>query len=84
MAKELMSEIFKYSPTFRLFRREPSFFDGIASLVNMSSNLFRYNQDATEIEADTNSLRADWYAIGEDLWKAIKEYERESRQATAR
>ena len=79
-----MSEMFKNSPTFRLFRREPSFLDGIASLVNMSSNLFRYNQDTTEIEADTNSLRADWYAIGEDLWKAIKEYERESRQATAR
>lgn len=79
-----MSEIFKNSPTFRLFKREPSFFDGMASLFNMSPNLFRYNQDATEIEADTNSLRADWYAIGRDLWKAIKEYEREPQRTTTK
>lgn len=74
-----MSEIFKNSPTFRLFREEPSFIDGISSLVDMSPNFSRYNQDKTEIEADINSLRADWYAIGGDLYKAVEKYERESK-----
>lgn len=74
-----MSEIFKNSPTFRLFKNEPSFFDGVVSLIDMSPNSSRYNQDKTENEADTNSLRADWYAIGNDMWKAIKKYEREPK-----
>ena len=75
-----MSEIFKNSPTFRLFKSEPSFSDGISSLIDMSPNLSRYNKDETENEADVNSLRADWYAIGNDMWEAIKIYEREPKQ----
>lgn len=74
-----MSEIFKNSPTFRLFRKEPSFIDGISSLVDMSPSFSRYNQDKTEIEADINSLRADWYAVGGDLYRSVEKYERESK-----
>ncbi len=70
-----MSEIFNNSYTFRLFKKEPSFIDGFSSLVDISPNILRYNQDNTEKEADTNSLRADWYAIGGDLWSAVKNYE---------
>ena len=76
-----MSEIFKNSPTFRLFKIEPSFIDGVSSLVDMSPNLSRYNKDETENEADVNSLRADWYAVGNDMWNAIKIYEREPKQS---
>jgi len=75
----IMSEIFKNSQTFRLFKNEPSLIDGIASLSDHSSNLDRYNQDRTEKEADTNSLRADWYAVGEDLWKTIEKYDAEQK-----
>lgn len=74
-----MSEIFKNSLTFRLFKKEPSFIDGIASLIDLSSNSFRYYYNKTENEADINSLRADWYAIGNDMWKAIRKYEREPK-----
>ena len=74
-----MSEIFKNSSTFRLFKKEPSFVDGFASLVDMTPNLSRYNQDATENEADRNSLRADWSAIGDDLRGAIRQYEWKSK-----
>lgn len=69
-----MSEIFRNSPTFRLFKREPSFIDGVASLVNHSPNLDRYHQDETPNEADINSLRADWFAIGKDLHDAVNTY----------
>ncbi|MDO8505025.1 MAG: hypothetical protein Q7S48_00365 [bacterium] len=64
------------SYTFRLFKKMPSFTDGVASLVDMSPIVSRYNQDATENQADINSLRADWYAIGADLHTAINEYAR--------
>ena len=77
-----MSEIFKNSLTFRLFKKEPSFIDGISALIDMSDNVSKYNQDKTGTEADTNSLRADWYAIGNDLWKVIKQYERETKTAS--
>lgn len=70
-----MSAIFENSYTFRLFKKEPSFIDGAASLIDISPNILRYNQDQTEKEADINSLRADWYAIGGDLWNAIEQYE---------
>ncbi len=76
-----MSDIFN-SPTFRLFKYEPSFLDGVASLIDLSPNLDRYNQDKTVNEADTNSLRADWCAIGGDLWKSIEKHELESKQTT--
>jgi hypothetical protein len=69
-----MSEAFRNSPTFRLFKREPSFIDGVASLVDHSPNLERYRQDRTPQEADVNSLRADWFAIGNDLHEAINAY----------
>ena len=74
-----MSEILKNSTTFRLFRKEPSFIDGVSSLIDMSCNSLRYNQDETENEADINSLRADWYAIGNDMWGAIEIYERQPK-----
>ena len=77
-----MKEIFRKSPTFRLFKREPSFSDGIATLIDMSPNLTRYNQDDTENEADINSLRADWYAIGHDMLKTIEDYEQQREQTT--
>ncbi len=75
-----MSEIFRNSPTFRLFKKEPSIIDGVASLVDHSPNIDRYNKDKDEIEADTNSLRADWYAVGEDLWKTMEKYDRKQKQ----
>lgn len=72
------------SQTFRLFKRMPSFADGVASLINLSPNRLRYNYDATPNEADINSLRADWFTIGNDLHKAIKEYGRKQSAATTK
>ena len=69
------------SQSFRLFKQMPSFVDGFASLINLAPSESKYNYDKTTEEADLNSLRADWFAIGQDLWEAIKKYEREQQTA---
>ncbi len=76
------TEIFKNSHTFRLFKKEPSVIDGFVSLLDMTPNSSRYNQDETEKEADTNSLNADWYAIGDDLRNVISKYEQQPKQTS--
>ena len=77
-----MTKITVNKGTFRLLKKEPSFKDGMASLIDMSPNQSHYNIDKTEKEADTNSLRADWYTIGNDLWDTIQKYESKSKQQT--
>jgi len=58
--------------TFRLFKREPSFFEGVIAMLDFSGDL--YNYDKSEKEADLNSLHADWLAVGKDLRNVIDEY----------
>jgi len=60
--------------TLRLFKNRQSFLGGVASLIDMSPNANKYNNDKTEKEADTKSLQADWSAVGEDMKNAIGEY----------
>lgn len=59
------------SDTFRLFKKTPSFIDGVSSLMDLSDNKDRYNINSTEKEADFKSIQADWLAIGNDMQKAI-------------
>lgn len=72
--------LFEESYTFRLFKQAPSFCGGFASLIDLSPSEKKYNYDITADEADINALRADWYAIGDDLRDAIKDYEREREE----
>jgi len=74
-----MGTIYQSSHTFRLFQKHPSFLDGLASLVDMSPNASRYHQNKSGEEADSEALRADWYAIGADLWQAVRQYERKRK-----
>ena len=71
------------SYTFRLFAQMPSFLGGFASLIDLSPSEKKYNYDTTPDEADVNALRADWWAIGDDLRNTIKEYERERKETPA-
>ncbi len=72
-----MSEIFKNSPTFRLFKREPSFAGGVSSVLDLGATLQQYNNSATGNEADCDALKSDWQAVGNDLNNSIKMYEQE-------
>lgn len=78
-----MQESLSQPYSFRLFKRMPSFLSGFAALLDFSPNGKKYNYDATPSEADINSLRDDWYAIGADLRSTIKTYERERAKDTA-
>lgn len=75
-----MGTIIMNGGTFRLFKKEPSFMDGVASIVDLSPNQSRYNYDLNEKEADINSLQEDWRVIGNDLWNTMKNYEHKSKQ----
>ena len=69
------------SPTFRLFKKMPTFLNGFASSMDFfSDNEKIYKVDKTEKEADWNSIHADWLAVGNDINKAItEEYEAERK-----
>ncbi len=68
----------KISPyTLRLVRR-PSFLEGIGRLFDFFNLLNDYNYDESESLADSNALRSDWYAVGDDLRKAMQIYDERS------
>jgi hypothetical protein len=69
------------SYTFRLFRNNQSFLQGMASILDFSSSESKYNYNKNETSADCESIRADWQAIGGDMQAAINEYEQEQAPA---
>lgn len=70
-----MTNFFKNSPTFRLFKKEPSFLEGASHLLDIKARAWQYNHSATEDEADRDALRSDWQAVGNDFRSSIKAYE---------
>ncbi len=63
------------SPTFRLFKRVPSFKNGISSALDLfGSEGSNYRMNTTEKEADMDSIYSDWLAVGNDMRKAIKDH----------
>ncbi|HUC01946.1 MAG TPA: hypothetical protein VMA75_03500 [Candidatus Paceibacterota bacterium] len=58
--------------TFRLFD-EPTFLKGFTSLFDFREIIDLYHTDKTTKEADLNSLKSDWKAVGDDLRSAITE-----------
>ncbi len=61
--------------SLRLFKKRPSFIEGIATIIDLSAIEDKYNSDQTAKEADFKSLQADWSVIGGDMKRAIKIYE---------
>ena len=62
--------------TARLFAI-PSFIGGVASVLDLGTTLKEYNQGWTPQEADFESIRSDWFAVGDDLRQAITSYGKE-------
>jgi len=58
------------SRTFRLFNR-PTFFSGIARLVDFGGVLNEYNTSPSAAEADARAIAADWQQVGRDLAQAM-------------
>jgi hypothetical protein len=54
------------------FYARPSFFEGVARLIDFGGTLNEYNCSATSSQADTRAIAADWKVVGNDLRSAIK------------
>jgi len=76
-----MSEAFKNSPTFQLFKHEPSAVSGMATLLDLGSTLNRYVTSKTENDADRKALKSDWQAVGNDMKSSIDSYGEHTKQA---
>jgi hypothetical protein len=61
----------------RLFAR-PSFFEGMARILDVGATLQQYNVSATGREADIRALKNDWRAVGDDIKAAIEHEQRRS------
>ena len=72
-----MGKILENSYTFRLFKETSAypFIEGVASVLDFSTEPEKfYNYDKDELEADRNSLCADWMQVGQDLKNTIDEH----------
>lgn len=68
----------KNNRVFRLWAR-PSFFEGVARLLDFGGALNTYNASATEAEADEKAVRSDWETVGLDLFAAMTSVEKSYR-----
>lgn len=55
--------------------RRPSFLDGFASILDFEGNLRRRKFGP---DADARALASDWQAVGDALWTAMGQFERET------
>lgn len=68
--------------TFRLFAR-PSFWEGMARVLDLGATLQSYNLNRTGEEADFAALSGDWNMVGRDIGKSLKRYGQEQEQASS-
>lgn len=71
-----MSDTNLFNETGVLFAK-PSFWTGIARLVDMFGTLSVYNESSSPEEADAKALYADWLAVGNDMRRAIRKVEKD-------
>jgi hypothetical protein len=55
-----------------LFAR-PSFLEGVARILDFGNTLQMYNGSDSPAEADAWAFASDWYAIGEDMMRAVNQ-----------
>ncbi len=49
----------------------PTFWTGLASLIDVGGGLSIANYAPTDAQADSDALRSDWLAVGDDMVAAI-------------
>lgn len=57
----------------------PSFFGGMAKILDMGGTLMIYNESRTPVEADMKAISNDWKAVGNDLAHSIQEHEKKKK-----
>lgn len=46
---------------------------GAGSVINVFGNYYDFNYSKSEEEADIKAIKCDWYMIGKDIRKALRE-----------
>ncbi len=62
----------------------PSFWRGVARLLDFRGTLDQYNISSSPEDADYRALRADWRAVGGDLRSAVTSYAERNSVVAAR
>jgi len=63
----------------QLFRRsarlfaQPSFLQGVASVIDLAATQDVYNENATGQEADSFAIYSDWASVGDHILEAARE-----------
>ena len=52
----------------------PSFATGVGRLLDLTGAINLYNPARFDPQADVDAARADWAAVGQDMWEAIRRY----------
>jgi hypothetical protein len=60
----------------------PSFLGGFGRVLDFSGELDENNFAETPEESDANAIYSDFCAVGEDMWAAIHQFERELERGT--
>lgn len=60
----------------------PSFFEGIARILDFGATLNGYNYSQSDEEADEIALRMDWEMVGADLRNAMVMFETQEISTT--
>jgi hypothetical protein len=64
--------------TFKLYAR-PSFWEGMARLIDVRGILNEYNYSHTEEDTDFKAILSDWENVGLDILVAIDHIDKELR-----
>lgn len=68
----------KIANSFYLPKRP--FLSGIASLFSLPGSYSRYYTDQILSRSNADAIRADWEAVGENLWWALGQYEEREKK----
>ncbi len=60
---------------------EPSFFSGMAAVMDIGGSLPMYNISESGAEADERALASDWAVVGSHILSAAKVLEEETKAA---
>ena len=68
------------NPMATFLYARPSFWGGVASVMDLGCTLVEYNTSLTPEQADAIALSYDWYFVGEDLRAACREFARQQAE----
>lgn len=57
---------------------QPSFFEGMARLLDFGNTLSEVNYSTSPKQADAAALAADWYAVGDDIRTVMETFAEEN------